>query len=53
MTSAAVPSTSQEAPRETPDIQLEIVLRNERRLLAPSSLDPEVLARLLPALEGR
>jgi transposase len=45
--------TAQEAPRDTPDVQLEIVLRNGRRLLAPSSVDPEVLARLLPALEGR
>ena len=53
MASAAVPSTAQEAPRETPDVQLEIVLRNGRRLLVPSSMDPEVLARLLPALEGR
>ena len=50
---AAVPATTQEAPRDTPDVQLEIVLRNGRRLLVPSSVDPEVLARLLPALEGR
>ena len=50
---AAVPVTGQEAPRDTPDVQLEIVLGNGRRLLVPSSVAPEVLARLLPALEGR
>ena len=50
---AGVSVTAQEAPRDTPDVQLEIVLRNGRRLLVPSSVDPEVLARLLPALEGR
>lgn len=53
MASAAVPAAAQDAPRETPDVQLELVLRNGRRLLVPSSVDPEVLARLLPALEGR
>jgi transposase len=53
MAPAAVPVTAQEAPRDTMDVQLEIVLRNGRRLLVPSSVDPEVLARLLPALEGR
>lgn len=41
------------APRNTADVQLEIVLRNGRRLLFPSSVEPEVLARLLPALEGQ
>jgi len=50
---AAVPATAWEAPRNTPDVQLEIVLRNGRRILVPSSVDPEVLARLLPALEGQ
>lgn len=53
MVPAAVPATALEAPRDTPDVQLEIVLRNGRRLLVPSSVAPEVLARLLPALEGR
>ncbi|MDK3020809.1 IS66-like element accessory protein TnpA [Pseudodonghicola flavimaris] len=53
MAPAVVPATAQEEPRDTPDVQLEIVLRNGRRLLAPSSVEPEVLARLLPALEGR
>ena len=41
------------ARRDTPDVQLEIVLRNGRRLLVPSAVDPEVLTRLLPVLEGR
>ena len=49
MAPAAVPV----APRGAPDVRLEVVLRNGRRLLVPSSVDPEVLARLLPALEGR
>lgn len=53
MAPAAVPATAREAPHDTPDVQLEIVLRNGRRLLVPSSVDPEVLARLLPVLEGR
>jgi len=53
MAPVAVPATAQEAPRNTPDVQLEVLLRNGRRLLVPSSVDPEVLARLLPALEGR
>lgn len=41
------------APRNTSDARLEILLRNGRRLLVPSSVDPEVLARLLPVLEGQ
>ena len=53
MTPATVPATARETPRNRPDVQLEIVLRNGRRLLVPSSVEPEVLARLLPALEGR
>ena len=53
MAPAAMPATAQEAPGDTPNVQLEIVLRNGRRLLVPSSVAPEVLARLLPALEGR
>lgn len=36
-----------------PDVQLEILLRNGRRLLVPSSVDPDALARLLPILEGK
>jgi len=50
---AAVPVTAQEAAIDTPDVQLEIVLRNGRRLLVPSSVATEVLVRLLPAREGR
>ncbi|NDR55361.1 IS66-like element accessory protein TnpA [Aliiruegeria sabulilitoris] len=50
---AVSPAAAQEASRNTPDVQLEIVLRNGRRLLVPSSVHPEVLSRLLPALEGR
>ena len=48
------PEASDPPPRAAAkNVQLEIVLRNGRRLLVPSSVDPEVLARLLPALEGR
>ncbi len=42
------------SPRQpAPDVQLEILLRNGRRLLVPSSVDPDALARLLPILEGK
>jgi len=51
--SVPMPAAAPVSPRDTPDVQLEIVLRNGRRLLVPSSVAPEVLARLLPALEGR
>ena len=47
------PAAAQVAPRTPPDVQLEIVLRNGRRVLVVSSVDPEVLARFLPVLEGR
>lgn len=41
-------------PRQlAPDVQLEILLRNGRRLLVSSSVDPDALARLLPILEGK
>jgi transposase len=36
-----------------PDVQLEILLRNGRRLLVSSSVDPDALAKLLPILEGK
>ena len=36
-----------------PDVQLEILLRNGRRLLVPSSVDPDALARLPPILESK
>ena len=42
------------SPRQpAPDVQLEILLRNGRRLLVPSSVDPDALARLLPILESK
>lgn len=50
---AAVPAAAPVTPRGAPDVRLEILLRNGRRLFVPSSVDPEVLTRLLPALEGR
>ncbi|MCF7701983.1 IS66-like element accessory protein TnpA [Loktanella sp. M215] len=49
MTSEMDTSSRQSAP----DVQLEILLRNGRRLLVPSSVDPGALARLLPILEGK
>ena len=51
--SVPMPAAAPVTPRDTPDVQLEIVLRNGRRLLVPSSVEPEVVSRLLPALEGR
>jgi transposase len=36
-----------------PAVQLEIVLKSGRRLLVPSSVEPDALARLLPVLEGK
>ena len=48
-----VPTAAQVAPPGTPDVQLEIVLGNGRRLLVLSKVDPDVLSRLLPTLEGR
>jgi len=42
------------SPRQpAPDVQLEILLRNGRRLLVSSSVDADALARLLPILEGK
>ena len=42
------------SPRQpAPDVQLEILLRNGRRLLVSSSVDPDALARLLPILESK
>lgn len=51
--SVEAPTAASVAPRDAFDLQLEIVLRNGRRLLVPSGVDPEMLARLLPVLEGR
>ncbi|MRX51875.1 transposase [Paracoccus sp. S-4012] len=50
---AAMPAAAPVAGRDTADMQLEIVLRNGRRLLVPSTVGPEVLARLLPVLDDR
>ena len=48
------PDIDTQSPRQpAPDVQLEIVLRNGRRLLVPSSVDPDALAQLLPILEGK
>jgi transposase len=48
------PDIDAQSPRQpAPDVQLEIVLRNGRRLRVPSSVDPVALARLLPILEGK
>lgn len=48
------PDMDKPSPRQpSPDVQLEIVLRNGRRLLVPSSVDPDSLARLLPIIEGK
>lgn len=50
---AAMPVAAPVAGHDTADVQLEIVLRNGRRLLIPSAVDPEVLVRLLPVLDNR
>ncbi|MBY6142232.1 transposase [Leisingera daeponensis] len=47
------PAPTPVAQSGTDDVQLEIVLRNGRRLLVPSTTDPEMLAQLLPVLEVR
>ena len=45
----ATPAPHCSAPREC---QIEIALTNGRRLVVPSGVDPEALARLLPVVEG-
>lgn len=50
---AAMPATAPAAARNRPDVRLEVMLRNGRRLFVPSTVDPEMLARLLPVLDGR
>lgn len=49
--------TQDRAPEmETPspaEDKVEIVLANGRRIVVPVHIDPEVLARLLPAVDGR
>ncbi|MCE8548439.1 transposase [Ruegeria pomeroyi] len=48
------PDIDAPSPRQPgPDVQIEIVLRNGRRLLVPSSVELDALARLLPVIEGR
>src|SRR6056297_2787985 len=42
---AAAPGRASVARRDTPDVQLQMVLRNGRRLLCPSTADPEILER--------
>ena len=48
---ASMPPPRPMARANHPDSRLEVVLRNERRLLVPSMMDPEVLARLLYVLD--
>lgn len=48
------PDLDAHPPRQpSPAVQLEIVLKSGRRLLVPSSVEPDALARLLPVLEGK
>lgn len=48
------PEVSDPPPRTAAkNVQVEIVLRNGRRLIVSSAVDPDALARLLPVLEGR
>jgi len=48
------PDLDAQSPRQpVPAVWVEIVLRNGRRLLVPSSVEPDALARLLPILEGK
>jgi len=48
------PDLDTQPPRQpAPAVQLEIVLKSGRRLLVPSSVEPDALARLLPILEGK
>lgn len=39
-------------PRSDNEVQIEIGLPNGRRLTIPATLDPNILARLLPALDA-
>ncbi|WP_132697251.1 IS66-like element accessory protein TnpA [Rhodovulum steppense] len=49
-----VPPEMDTPPRQlAPNVQLEVLLRNGRRLLVSSSVDPDALAKLLPVLEGK
>ncbi|MGS5046753.1 MULTISPECIES: hypothetical protein [unclassified Mameliella] len=49
-----VPNFDAQSPRQpAPDVQLEIILRNGRHLLGPSSVYPNALVWLLLILEGK
>ena len=39
-------------PRSDDEVQIEIGLQNGRRLTIPATLDPNILARLLPVLDA-
>lgn len=47
------PATAPVGQSGASDVRFEIVLRNGRRLLVPSTVDLEILARLLPVLDSR
>ena len=51
MAVVAEPPSAITTARE-PEAKVEIVLTNGRRVVAPASIDPAALARLLPVLEG-
>ncbi|WP_299652828.1 transposase [uncultured Jannaschia sp.] len=48
---ASMPPLRAMARANHPDSRLEVVLRNDRRLLVPFTMDPEILARLLRVLD--
>jgi transposase len=48
--SAEAPAARTPLP-SNPEVRVEIVLRNRRRLVVPANVEPEALARLLPVLE--
>ncbi len=50
---AAVPANAPAAARNIADVDREIVLRDGRRLVVAATVDPEMLARLFPVVEGR
>lgn len=49
---AAAPCEKASPPRREDDKRIEIGLPNGRRLTIPTSLDPNILARLLPVLDA-
>ena len=53
MVSAGPPALASRMPTpSTPEAKIEITLANGRRVSVPTSIDPAVLARLLPVLDG-